>query len=358
MANNTSKFDYRLKYLSGKYLSIIAQIDELKGRWIGGATLGPQALGRLKKSVLITSSGASTRIEGSQLSDDDVEKVMRGLNIKKFADRDTQEVRSYYELLTNVFGAWRTVRFSESTVKYWHKELLKYVEKDKAHLGEYKKQENKVHIMDETTGKPISVLFDTTSAFLAPKAMQELIDWTNEALSEKRYHPLLIIGNFVVEFLKIHPFTDGNGRLSRVLTNFLLLQAGYEYMPYISHEKLVEDNKVDYYLALRRSQKTIDTKQEDISTWLDFFLGIFHQQSQMAVELLSPKNIEQLLTAKQRKVLEYLDQVTEASPGEIANKTGVAQPTVRQALNKLLRLKKIERLGQGRSTVYRRIRVK
>lgn len=355
MLTNTLKFDRRFKHITVEHLATIAQIDELKGKWLGGAILGPQALGRLKKSVLITSAGASTRIEGSQLSDEDVEKVMRGLNIKKFADRDTQEVKGYYELLTNVFDIWRTVRFSESTVKHWHKELLKYVEKDKAHLGEYKKQENKVHMVDETTGKPIALLFDTTPAFLTPEATQELIDWTNEALGEKRYHPLLIIGNFLVEFLKIHPFTDGNGRLSRVLTNFLLLRAGYEYMPYISHEKLVEDNKVDYYIALRRSQKTIGTEKENIIPFLNFFLKVLLQQSQMAVELLSSEKIEQLLTAKQRKVLEYLDRVTEASPGEIADKTGVVQPTVRQALNKLLRLKKIERLGQGRSTVYKRI---
>lgn len=352
MTHKHTQFEHRLQPVSAEHASLLAKIDGLKGQWLGGATLSPQVLGRLKRSVLVTSTGASTRIEGAQLSDEDVEKVMRGLNIKSFADRDKQEVKGYYELLTNVFDSWTTAHFSESTIKYWHKELLKYAEKDKAHRGEYKKQENKVHMVDKATGHSVAVLFDTTSPYLTPKAIHELIDWTNAALTDKLHHPLLIISNFVVEFLKIHPFTDGNGRLSRVLTNFLLLQAGYEYVPYMSHEKLIEDNKAEYYIALRRSQLTIDTKKEDIAPWLDFFLQMVLQQSQLAVGLLTGEGIDKLLTAKQRTVLQYLQKVTEASPREIATVTKIAQPTVRQALAKLMKLKKIERLGQGRSTSY------
>jgi Fic family protein len=163
------------------------------------------------------------------------------------------------------------------------------------------------------------------------------------------------VANFLVEFLNIHPFQDGNGRLSRVLTNLLLLKQGYLYMPYISHEKLVEDNKPDYYVALRRTQKTIGTKHEDITPWLNFFLTIFLRQSQMAIELLSKEKVEKLLTKKQLIVWEYLNKVEDASPGEIAQETKIAQPTVRQTLDKLLRLKKIERIGLGRSTKYRKL---
>lgn len=355
MAQDTTIFDQRLQHVPAETTTTIAKIDELKGQWLGGARLSPQVLGRLKRSVLVTSTGASTRIEGAQLSDEDVEKVMRGLDIKRFAERDAQEVKGYYELLTNVFDSWQSATLSENTIKHWHKELLKYVEQDKAHRGDYKKHENKVEMIDEATAKTVAVLFDTTSPYLTPKATQELVDWTTTALHNKRYHPLLVISNFMVEFLKIHPFSDGNGRLSRVLTNLLLLQAGYEYMPYVSHEKLVEDNKADYYIALRRSQQTIGTDQEDISPWLNFFLSVVLQQSRLAVDLLSGEAIDKLLTAKQLAVLEHLTQVTEASPGEIAKAANIAQPTVRQALDKLLKLKKIERLGQGRSTRYRKI---
>lgn len=349
-----NKFNLRLQNIPDGIWLKIAQIDEFKGSWITGAQLSPQVLGRLKRSVLITSTGASTRIEGARLSDEDVEKLMRGINIQKFTNRDKQEVKGYYELLENIFNSWEKLRFNENAIKHFHQELLKYVDKDKTHRGEYKKQENKVYMVDDLKN-PIAVLFDTTPAYLTPKEMQELVEWTQAVLKEKKYHSLLIISNFLVEFLNIHPFQDGNGRLSRILTNLLLLKEGYSYMPYISHEKLVEDNKPEYYIALRKSQKTIKTKREDIASWLDFFLTIFLKQSQMAVELLSKEKVEKLLTNKQLVVWEYLNKVDKSTPLEIAEKTKVAYGTVRQALDKLMRLKKIERFGQGRSTRYKKL---
>ncbi len=349
-----NRLDQRFQQIPAEIWSKITKIDELKGRWIAGAQLSPQILGRLKRSVLITSAGASTRIEGAQLSDEDVEKLMRGINIQRFADRDKQEVRGYFELLENVFDSWKSLKFGENTIKHFHKELLRYVKKDELHRGEYKKIENKVEMID-AAGKSIGTLFDTTPAYLTPKEMQELVEWTESTLTEKKYHPLLIVGNFLVDFLQIHPFQDGNGRLSRILANLLLLKEGYLYMPYISHEKLVEDNKPDYYMALRRSQKTFKTDHEDIMPWLDFFLTIFLKQSEMAIDLLSGENIERLLTQKQLAVWSYLQKVERAAPREISEKTKVAYPTVRQAINKLMRLKKIERIGQGRSTSYRKL---
>jgi Fic family protein len=350
-----NRLDKRLSSLSSGIWLKISKIDELKGHWIAGAKLSPQVLGRLKKSVLVTSTGASTRIEGAKLSDEDIEKMMIGLSVQKFTQRDIQEVQGYYELLQNVFESWRSIKFNESTIKHLHKELLKYVEKDKRHRGEYKTQENKVEIFDES-GKSLGVLFDTTDAYLTPKEMQELVEWTINALEKNTHHPLLIISSFLVEFLNIHPFLDGNGRLSRILTNLLLLKSGYAYMPYISHEKLIEDNKPEYYIALRKSQKTIKQKKEDITSWINFFLEVFLEQSQMAVELLSKENIEKLLSPKQLAVWEYLDTVVEATSGEISKATRVARPTINQAVDKLIRLKKIERIGLGRTTRYKKIK--
>ena len=124
----SAKFDQRLQNIPDNVWSFVAQIDELKGQWIAGAKLSSQVLGRLKKSVLITSAGASTRIEGANLSDEDVEKMMKGISIRKFADRDKQEVQGYYELLENVFNSWKTLRVNENAIKHFHKELLKYVD--------------------------------------------------------------------------------------------------------------------------------------------------------------------------------------------------------------------------------------
>ncbi len=347
------RFEKRIKRLSGAIWSKVAQIDELKGQWIAGARLSPQILGRLKQSVLVTSTGASTRIEGAKLSDEDVEKLMRGISIQKFADRDRQEVRGYFELLQTVFDAWKNIRFSENSIKHQHQEMLKYVEKDKLHRGKYKRKENKVHMVN-AAGQSAGILFDTTAAYLTPKEMQEIVEWSAEALKKKLYHPLLIIGNFIVEFLKIHPFEDGNGRISRILTNLLLLQHGYLFVPYVSHEKLVEDNKPDYYMALRKSQNTFKTKQENINAWLEFFMNTLLAQARGAVKLLTEENMETILSPNQWAVWQYLQTVEEASPGEISKKSKVARPTVNQALQKLLKMKKIARLGMGRATRYRK----
>jgi len=354
--NSLDKFTKRLENIPAEIISKIAKIDELKGTWVAGAQLSPQILGRLKRSVLITSTGASTRIEGVQLTDEDIEKVMRGINIQKFADRDKQEVKGYYELLENIFNSWEKSKVNESSIKHFHKELLKYSDKDQGHLGEYKFGENKVVAYDQE-GKEVGIIFNPTLPHLTPKEMMELVKVTNFLLAEKKYHPLLVVANFLVEFLSIHPFQDGNGRISRILTNLLLLQCGYLYMPYVSHEKLVEDNKTEYYLALRRSQKTFHTSKEDIAPWLDFFFTILLKQSQTAIELLSKESIEKLLSEKQLAVWRFFEQAETAGTGEIVKSTSIPRPTVKQALEVLLKFKKIERIGQGRSTRYKKIQI-
>jgi len=349
-----NKFNNRIQNLPKDIYKIIDEIDLLKSKWVSGAKLDPQVLGKLKKSVLVTSTGASTRIEGSELSDKDVERVMRGLSIQKFKNRDKQEVQGYFKILTNVFEAFKSIPFSESTVKFFHRELLKYAEKDTVHRGNYKSTDNKVTMVN-SAGEPTQVLFDTTSSWLTPKEMQELVEWTQNAFLEKKFHPLVIIGNFIVEFLLIHPFTDGNGRLSRILSNLLLLQHGYEYMPYISQEKLVEDNKPEYYVALRQSQKTFRTDTENIVPWLSFFFKIILEQSKRAIQLLSKEEVGKLLSSQQQIVWNFILKVgAEITPLQIFKDTNIPRPTINQALVKLLRLKWIERIGLGRATRYKK----
>jgi len=349
-----NKFNNRIQNLPHDIYKIIDEIDLLKSKWVSGAKLDPQVLGKLKKSVLVTSTGASTRIEGSELSDEDVERVMRGLSIQKFKNRDKQEVQGYFEILTNVFEAFKSIPFSENTIKFFHRELLKYAEKDTAHRGNYKSTDNKVAMVN-SDGEPTQILFNTTSSWLTPKEMQELVEWTQNAFLEKKFHPLVIIGNFIVEFLLIHPFIDGNGRLSRVLSNLLLLQHGYEYMPYISQEKLIEDNKPEYYVTLRQSQKTFRTDTEKIVPWLSFFFKIILEQSKRAIQLLSEEEVEKLLSPQQQIVWNFiLESDAEVAPMEIFKNTNIPRPTINQALVKLLRLKWIEQIGLGRATRYKK----
>lgn len=350
------KFNQRITSLPEQARQTIDQIDLLKSKWNTGATLDRQVLDGLKKSVLVTSTGASTRIEGSSLSDDDVERVMRGLSLQTFKDRDQQEVRGYFELLDNVFSSYQTIPFSESTIKFFHQEVLKYTDKDEQHRGEYKKTENKV-AMVSPAGEPVEILFDTTEAWKAPAEMRELVEWTQQAFLEKDLHPLLVIGNFIVEFLLIHPFTDGNGRLSRVLTNLMLLQHGYAYVPYISHEKLIEANKIEYYLALRSSQTTFRSEKENLTPWMKFFNRMLQEQVEQALELISETEIAKLLSPQQQKVWEHIATTdSEFTPRDIEAACAIPRPTVSQVLKKLLKLKWIERRGLGRGTRYTRLK--
>lgn len=344
-----NKFDKRLENLPQDIYDLIEQIDSIKEEWKSGAKLGPQFFDRLKKSVIITSTGSSTRIEGAELSDEDIERLMRGVNISKFKDRDKQEVQGYYEALSNVFESYKSISFSEGVIKFFHRELLKYTEKDKNHRGEYKSTENKVVLVGDSN----QVLFETTPPHLVSKEMQELIEWTQDAFLKRRFHPLIIIGNFVIEFLLIHPFIDGNGRLSRILSNLLLLQRGYEYMPYISQEKLIEDNKPEYYLSLRKNQKTFRTNKEDVLPWMSFFLKIILKQSQEAIKLLSKKEVEKLLSAQQKIIWDFINDFSgEISPLEIFKNTRIPRPTINQAISKFLKFGLIERIGLGRGTRY------
>lgn len=354
MINNSkikAKFDHRIKNPEPHIVAILAGIDEAKGQFKAGLRMSPQAITSLKKSVLITSAGSSTRIEGAKLNDQEVEKIMQGLAVSKFSDRDSQEVQGYLETLQNVFDNFKTLPLREGVILSLHKELLKYSTKDELQRGEYKKAENMVGVLG-ADGKVAKIMFETTRAFLAPKETQELVDWTNEALQNNRFHPLLIIANFIIEFLKIHPFTDGNSRLSRVLTNLSLLKSNYSFVQYVSHEQLVEKRKDEYYLALRKSQETFKTKKETIFPWLNFFLSVVKEQSTKALAYLEEEKIEDTFSKKQYEVWKYISSKGEVSPSEIVKATKVLMPTVRQALSRLIKLGKVKRIGQGRATRY------
>ncbi|MFA6397493.1 MAG: Fic family protein [Candidatus Paceibacterota bacterium] len=354
MDKNNNQFNKRLIKLDGKVWEFIARIDEIKGKWSFGSKLTPSILTTLHHSVLITSSGASTRIEGSQLSDEEVERVMRGLSTTKFRDRDVQEVKGYLELLSNIFDSFETLPLREGVIQHLHKAMLKYSEKDKLHSGKYKQEENAVAIQKEN-GEIGQIIFETTQAWLTQKEMTEIVEWTYSELEKKEIHPLLVIGNFLVEFLKIHPFKDGNGRLSRILTNILLLRAGYLYMPYVSHEQIIEKRKEEYYTTLRQSQGTFKTKNQSIEAWLLFFLSVVEEQSIRAIALLETEHLEDILSQKQLEVWNYIGSVEDASAGDIVKYTDVGRPTVNQSIEKLLRLNKIKRIGQGRATRYKKI---
>ena len=220
-------------------LDVIAELDEFKGAWRALGTLAPERLSALRRVATIESIGSSTRIEGSKLSNQEVEKILSNIEIRSFETRDEQEVAGYAGVMETIFASWSVLPLTENHVRQLHRDLLRYSTKDERHRGEYKKLDNHVEAFD-AKGKSVGIVFQTASPFDTPRLMTELIEWTTEALSNRTLHPLLVIAVFVVVFLEIHPFQDGNGRLSRALTTLLLLRAGYVYVPYSSLESVIE----------------------------------------------------------------------------------------------------------------------
>ena len=218
-----------------------------------------------------------TRSEGSELSDREVERLPSNLEIKSFATRDEQDVAGYAELMNLMFSSWQDIPFTGNHIRQLHQTLLRYSEKDTWHRGNYKTSSRSVAAFDET-GAQIGIAFQTASPFDTPSLMTELVAWGSQEREAASLHPLLIIALCVVAFLEIHPFQDGNGRFSRVLTTLLLLQAGYACVPYSSLESVIEQGKEAYYLALRQTQGTIRTVSPNWQPWLVFFLRSLAEQ--------------------------------------------------------------------------------
>jgi Fic family protein len=347
------RFEKRIN-LTQQILQKIAQIDEFRGLWKGSLRLSPQTLGRLKRSVLITSTGASTRIEGSKMSDEEVARLIRGLKSTPPKGRDAQEVVGYADLLGRIFDNWKTLKMTEGQILHFHKILLNFSEKDKGHKGNYKTSNNKV-VMRKVDGTEI-IIFEPTPPYLTKKEMDDVLFWLNEEIEKREIHPLIIIANFIFEFLAIHPFRDGNGRLSRALTILLLLKAGYTYVPYVSLDEIIEERKIDYYLALRKTQSKHKTEKEDIAPWLNFLLDVLIEQTKRVKAIMDADQPKKLLSEKQLEVYQ-LFQTDTLNASEINGKLkgSIPMPTIKQALSRLVNLKLVERIGMGRGTRYRKL---
>lgn len=338
--------------ITPEILGLIARIDEFKGAWRALGTLAPDRLSALRRVATIESIGSSTRIEGSKLTDRDVERLLSNLTLKKFETRDEQEVAGYAELMDLIFRAWEEIPLKENHVKQLHQILLQYSQKDEWHRGGYKTNSNSVAAFDED-GTQIGIVFETATPFDTPRLMVELLQWVNDEREKAILHPLLIITIFVVVFLEIHPFQDGNGRLSRVLTTLLLLQTGYAYVPYSSLESVVEINKEGYYLALRQTQGTIRTDAPNWQPWLLFFLRSLAEQVRRLEKKIERERIVLAeLPALSLQIVEFAREHGRITMAEAIKLTGASRNTLKQHFRDLIARKHLEQHGSGRGVWY------
>jgi Fic family protein len=339
-------------HITHELLALLSEIDEFKGAWRLLGTLAPERLNALRRVATIESIGSSTRIEGSKLTDREVEHLLAKLEIKKFASRDEQEVAGYAEVMETVFHAFSDIPITENHLKQLHRDLLRYSEKDERHRGEYKTLPNSVGAFDEE-GKMIGIVFETATPFDTPRRMSELITWLKDARELGRIHPLLIVAVFTVTFLEIHPFQDGNGRLSRILTTLLLLQAGYVYVPYSSLESVIENSKEGYYLALRQTQSTLHDAAPNWQPWLMFFMRALQKQKRhLAIKVEREKNALATLSELAINILDYVRDHGRVTSRDMVRETRASPNTLKATFSSLVEKRLLVRHGGGRSTWY------
>jgi Fic family protein len=333
-------------------LKLIAEIDEFKGAWSAIGRISPDRLTALRHVATIESIGSSTRIEGAKLSDREVEYLLAGLEIKQFASRDEEEVAGYASVMETVFSSFSEIDLTENHIKQLHGQLLAYSTKDERHRGQYKNHPNHVEAFDDE-GRSPGLVFETATPFDTPGRMEALVAWTNTALEDGELHPLIVLAIYVVVFLAIHPFQDGNGRLSRVLTTLLLLRTGYDYVPYSSLESVIERCKDAYYRALRNTQTTIGENNPDWQPWLEFFLrALQHQKARLEKKIERERLVLGDLPDLSVQILELARERGRITVAETAKLTGANRNTIKDHLRALTDARHLARHGKGRGTWY------
>ncbi len=278
--------------------------------------------------------------------------MLSKIQIQKFSSRDEQEVAGYAKVMEMVFTSWQVIGLTENHIKQLHRDLLIHSQKDAWHRGGYKTSTNSVVAFDENS-RQLGVVFETATPFDTPRLMTELVTWFNEQRATGQVHPLLLIGIWVVVFLEIHPFQDGNGRLSRVLTTLLLLQAGYAYVPFSSLESVVEQSKETYYMALRQTQGTIRGKAPDWQPWLSFFLrSLSEQVKRLSRKLEREKLVLAALPTLSLQIVEFAREHGRVTMADAIRLTGSSRNTLKQHLRALVGQGQLRVQGAGRGAWY------
>jgi Fic family protein len=344
MENKVYNFKLNINW---KLINLISEIDRFDANWTAiERKEGQRNLKDLKSIATVRSVGASNRIEGNRMSNEEVDVLLKKIDITKLNDRDSQEVVGYFEVLDLISESYENIHLTENHIKSLHNSLMKYSAKDQWHKGNYKVHSNAVEASFPDGSRQI--IFQTTEAgFATEDAIRQLLNWYN---TEKEVHPLVKVASFVYDFLSVHPFQDGNGRLSRLISTFLLLKNGYKWIQYVSFEHEIENRKNEYYQALRSCQA--QRPNEDVTVWIQFFLSCLSNiQSQLLVKL-NRSGLETQLSPKEKSIYTIIQNRPNIQSSEISDKLAIPAPTVKRILSELLNKGLIEKEGSGRNVSY------
>ena len=336
-------------------ITLLSSIDGIKPSWESNHTLTPSVIIEMRRNNIVTSAASSNRIENIVLTDSEVSKLLI-TNKKDNFKRNEAEVVGYMELLNLIFEDYQSIEIISGNILNIHNQLLKYSDPSRRYRGRYKLMDNEIALASQS-GEILGTLFKPTSAELVNSEIQELLDWLVSQSKEARVHPLILTAVFILEFLAIHPFDDGNGRISRVLSVLMLLQNGYEFAKYTSHEKVIEKTRDGYYLTLRTAQKNWRTEQEDTSDWIIYFLETVLSQAKDGAKLFNANTLENgfetNLSPKQQLIWGAAKELRDFGRKDIEEMTKLPTATINQGLNKFLELGKLERMGFGSGVRYR-----
>lgn len=346
---NKLDFDFKTHQ---QILKLISYIDSFKGKWNIVEQKENAYLKELRKIATIESIGSSTRIEGAQLTNEEIRELLDNMEISKLKTRDQQEVVGYYDVLELIYESYNDISISKNYIKQLHQRLLKYSTKDDRHRGNYKNLSNKV-VANYPDGTQ-KVIFITTEPHLVEIEMTDLIDWTNHQLIVKEIHPLIVVGLFIYEFLSIHPFQDGNGRLSRLLTNLLLLKNDYQFIQYVSFENLIEQKKKSYYEALMDGQKDRYSDNERINSWIIFFLSSMEtmiQRLEQKYDVFKSKG--GYLNDRQKKIKDFIEKEQLIKFADLVKAIPeVSLHTLKKDLQYMKTEQIIDSIGKNRGMIY------
>lgn len=327
-------------------MGLVSQIDRFDASWSSIEKKEGNSLKELKSIATIRSVGASTRIEGSKMSNEEVDVLLQNIDVTKLIDRDSQEVAGYFDVLDLISDSFQNIPITENGIKNLHKKLLGYSEKDVWHRGDYKQHSNAVEANLPDGSKQI--IFRTTEpGFPTKDAMEKLIAWYKK---DKETHPLVKCALLAYDFVSIHPFQDGNGRLSRLLSTLALLKQGYNWVQYVSLEHEIEHQKNKYYQVLRTSQA--QRPSEDVTTWIHFFFNALIKVQNQLMAKLEMQGVMSELSPREKAILTFIGERPGCKSGEIATRLDIPNPTVKRLLAEMVKAKLIEKHGAGAGTNY------
>ena len=341
-------YDYTKKWeqlLTPEIVGLLTRIHEYKGEQTLFIEAQADTLAHLTEIAKIQSTEASNRIEGIYTSDERLRLLVKDKTIPH--TRSEQEIAGYRDVLNSIHESYDYIPIKPSIMLQLHRDLYRF---SGINGGRYKNTDNVIAEEDAQGNRTIR--FQPVPAWETQDAMERLCQAFDEAIGREEIDPLLLIPMFVLDFLCIHPFNDGNGRMSRLLTLLLLYRAGYIVGKYISIEKLIEETKETYYEALQTSSQNWHEEQNRYEPFVRYMLGIVlsaYREFSSRVKTLTASGL-----SKPERIAELIkNTVGKITKAEIQQKCpDISTITIQRTLNKLLENREIIKIGGGRYTAY------